>query len=107
MKLGIIRCMQTEDTCPGTGDFKAAREKTGGFEGVEEEIEVIGFISCGGCCGKKAVSRAAEMVKRGATAIAFATCMSKGVFPCPFEQKIKDAVKAKLGDGIRYFDRTH
>lgn len=29
MKLGIIRCMQTEDFCPGTADFKAIREKTG------------------------------------------------------------------------------
>ena len=29
MKLGIIRCMQTEDYCPGTADFKAVREKTG------------------------------------------------------------------------------
>ena len=25
MKLGIVRCMQTEDYCPGTADFKAAR----------------------------------------------------------------------------------
>ena len=23
MKVGIIRCMQTEDYCPGTSDFKA------------------------------------------------------------------------------------
>ncbi len=53
MKVGIIRCMQTEDYCPGTTDFKAIREKTGVFEGVEEEIELIGFINCGGCPGKK------------------------------------------------------
>ena len=25
MKVGIIRCMQTEDFCPGTTDFKAVR----------------------------------------------------------------------------------
>ena len=41
MKLGIIRCMQTEDYCPGTTDFKAIREKTGAFEGTEEEIELM------------------------------------------------------------------
>ena len=34
MKLGIIRCMQTEDYCPGTADFKAVREKTGAFAEV-------------------------------------------------------------------------
>ena len=28
MKIGIIRCMQTEDYCPGTADFKAISNKT-------------------------------------------------------------------------------
>lgn len=27
MKLGIIRCMQTEDFCPGTMDFKVLKER--------------------------------------------------------------------------------
>ena len=58
MKLGIIRCMQTEDYCPGTRDFKTIREKLGAFEGVEEDIELVGFCNCGGCPGKKAVLRA-------------------------------------------------
>ena len=31
--------MQTEDYCPGTTDFRAIREKTGVFAGVEEDIE--------------------------------------------------------------------
>jgi len=55
MKLGIIRCMQTEDYCPGTADFKAIRNKTGIFENVDEDIEIIGFINCGGCPGKKSI----------------------------------------------------
>lgn len=45
--------MQTEDYCPGTTDFKVIREKAGAFSEVEEEIEIIGFINCGGCPGKK------------------------------------------------------
>ena len=40
MKVGIIRCMQTEDFCPGTTDFRMIREKKGAFEGVEEDIEI-------------------------------------------------------------------
>ena len=62
MKVGIIRCMQTEDYCPGTTDFKFIKEKKGAFEGVEEDIEIIGFINCGGCPGKKAVLRARDLV---------------------------------------------
>ena len=78
MKVGIIRCMQTEDFCPGTTDFRMIREIKGAFEGVEEDIEIIGFINCGGCPGKKAVLRARELVNRGADSIAFASCIQKG-----------------------------
>lgn len=53
MKIGIIRCMQTEDMCPATTDLKYAREKKGAFEGIEGDIEIIGINSCGGCPGKK------------------------------------------------------
>jgi len=31
MKAGIIRCLQTEDMCPGATDFKVMREKKGAF----------------------------------------------------------------------------
>lgn len=75
MKVGIIRCMQTEDFCPGTRDFQMAREKKGAFEGVDGDIGIIGFCNCGGCPGKKSVLRAKELVKRGADAIAFASCI--------------------------------
>ena len=40
MKVGIIRCMQTEDYCPGTGCFKAVREHGGAFNGEGEGIEI-------------------------------------------------------------------
>lgn len=48
VKVGLIRCMQTEGIRPGTTYFKVVREKECAFEGVEEEIEVIGFTTCGG-----------------------------------------------------------
>lgn len=110
MKVGIIRCMQTEDTCPGTADFRQIREKTGVFQGVEEEIVLIGFINCGGCPGKKAVQRAKELVRRGADTIAFASCTQKGTpigYPCPFAKKMKEIVRAAVGDEITLLDYTH
>ena len=48
MKVGIIRCMQTEDYCLGTTDFKMVQEHKGAFE-CQEDIEIVGFINCGGC----------------------------------------------------------
>ncbi len=110
MKLGIIRCMQTEDYCPGTTDFRAVREKTGAFAETEEEIVLIGFANCGGCPGKRAVLRTRELVRRGADTIAFASCIQKGTpigYPCPFAKKMKELIAADLGEGIRLLDYTH
>ena len=110
MKLGIIRCMQTEDYCPGTRDFKTIREKLGAFEGVEEDIELVGFCNCGGCPGKKAVLRARLLVERGADTIAFASCIQKGTpigYPCPFAKKMKELIEKDLGDKVQLLDYTH
>lgn len=110
MKVGLIRCMQTEDYCPGSTDFKVIREKSSAFEGIEEDIEIIGFISCGSCPGKKAVLRAREMVERGADTIVFASCIQRGNpigYPCPFAKKMKDTVVNDIGENIRIIDYTH
>lgn len=110
MKVGLIRCMQTEDMCPGTTDFKVMKEKKCAFEGIEEEIEVIGVNTCGGCPGKKAVTRAAEMVKRGADTIVLASCITKGSpigFACPYAQQMRAAIEKKVGEIIKIIDYTH
>ena len=110
MKVGIIRCQQTEDYCPGTADFRMIREKQGAFEGIEEDIEIVGFINCGGCPAKKAVLRARELVKRGADTIAFASCIQKGNpigYPCPFARKMKELIANDLGKSVQFLDYTH
>ena len=110
MKVGIIRCMQTEDYCPGTTDFKMIKNHMGAFEGVDEEIELIGFANCGGCPGKRALLRAKEMVRRGADTIAFASCIQKGTpigYPCPFAKKMRDVVEKGLDPEIKIIDYTH
>lgn len=109
MKIGIIRCQQTEDMCPGTVDFRVAKEGEGAFEQTGP-VEVIGFVSCGGCPGKKAVPRAKLMADRGAKAIAFTSCISKGTpigFPCPHFEHMKNAVRKKFGDEILILEYSH
>ena len=110
MKVGIIRCMQTEDLCTGTTDFKFIREKRGAFADVAEEIEIVGFANCGGCPGKKAAMRAKMLVSRGADTIAFASCVQRGTplgYPCPFAEKMNEIVKNAVGSDIRILDYTH
>ena len=110
MKVGIIRCMQTEDYCPGTADFKMIRERKGAFCGITEDIDIIGFINCGGCPGKKVLLRVRELVKRGADTIVFASCINKGTpigYPCPFAKKMKDLIVNEFGDSIKIIEYTH
>jgi predicted metal-binding protein len=100
MKVGLIRCMQTEDMCPVTTDFAVIREKKGAFCGINEEIELIGVTTCGGCPGKKAVARAQEMIRHGADTIAIASCITKGTpigFACPHAAAIRKRSLGVLG----------
>lgn len=102
--------MQTEDYCPGSTCFKMAQERDGAFSGITENIDVIGFINCGGCPGKKAALRARELKKRGADTIVFASCITKGTpigYPCPFSKKMQEIVLNEVGDSIRIIDHTH
>lgn len=108
-KVGIIRCRQTEDICPGTTDFKVASAGQGAFQDLGP-VEIVGFVNCGGCPGKRAVGRVGVMVERGAEVIAIASCISKGNpigFACPHYEDMKQALRRKLGDDIEVLDHTH
>ena len=109
LKVGIIRCQQTEDMCPGTTDFKVASQGKLAFEETGP-VEIVGFVSCGGCPGKKAIKRAEMMVNRGAKAIAFASCISKGNpigFPCPNFANMRDNIIKAIGEDIKIIEWTH
>ena len=109
MKVGIIRCQQAEDICPGTTDFKIAAKGELAFAETGP-VEIVGFVSCGGCPGKRAIARAEMMVKRGAEAIVFCSCISRGNpigFPCPHFEQMKAAVSAKMDPSVKIIDWTH
>ncbi|MBO4312106.1 MAG: CGGC domain-containing protein [Desulfovibrionaceae bacterium] len=109
MKVGIIRCQQTEHLCAGTKDLRCAAEGKGAFEALGP-CEVVGLVSCGGCPGKNAVSRAGILVKAGAEAIALASCITLGLpmdFPCPHREKILGCIRSRLGDSVTVLDHTH
>jgi predicted metal-binding protein len=108
-KVGIIRCQQTEDMCPGTTDFKIASQGKLAFEKTGP-VEIVGFVSCGGCPGKRAIARVKQMIDRGAQTIVFASCISKGnpiSFPCPHFALMKDAIIKAIGPGIEIIEYTH
>ena len=110
MKIGLIRCMQTEEMCPATRCLDAMRRKKDAFAGVEGGLELVGVTTCGGCPGKKAGLRAALLVRRGAQAIALASCITKGTpidYACPFAGRLAQVVRAAVGEEVPIFDYTH
>jgi len=107
-KAGVIRCQQTEDMCPGTTDFKTASSGKLAFEPFGP-CEIVGFVSCGGCPGKRAVARAKMLVERGAEVIFLASCIKKGTpigMPCPNYEAMKAAIGKKI-EGVPLVDWTH
>ncbi|MBN2106800.1 MAG: CGGC domain-containing protein [Deltaproteobacteria bacterium] len=109
MKAGIIRCQQTEDICPGDIDFKFAQTGQGAFAETGP-VEIIGFVSCGGCPGKKVLQRAKLLVRKGVDMIVLASCMSRGNplgFPCPHFQQIRNMLGEKIPQSIKILDWTH
>ena len=107
-KVGIIRCQQTEDMCGGGTCLKTAAEGKLAFTELGP-AQVIAFISCGGCPGKKIMPRALNLTKQGAEVIALASCLQKGTpvdMPCPHFAAIKTALTPRLG-AILLLDWTH
>ncbi|MGM0486138.1 MAG: CGGC domain-containing protein [Planctomycetota bacterium] len=90
-------------------DFKVASRGKLAFEDTGP-VEIVGFVSCGGCPGKRAIARAKMMVQRSAKAIVFASCISKGNpigYPCPHYANMRDAVAKAVGSEIRIIEFTH
>ncbi len=74
----------------------------GGFEGLGA-VEIIGFVSCGGCPGKQAVARAKIMRDQGADRIALASCIGLGKpmgFACPHYEAMRAAIEKKIGQEV-------
>ena len=72
-KIGIIICDRYH-TCAGGKCFRAMKNREGAFSIYkDEEIELVGYTTCGGCPGGNIEYAPAEMKKNGAEVIHLAT----------------------------------
>ncbi|MBP7401895.1 MAG: CGGC domain-containing protein [Clostridia bacterium] len=110
MKAGLIRCLKTESMCPASICLQVMRTRQSAFAGTEEDIELVGVSTCGGCPGDKAAARAAEMVRRGADTIVLASCITNTrpvETACRNSARMVEAIRQAVGDTIRIIGRTH
>ncbi len=96
-KIGIIICDRYH-TCAGGKCFRSLRNREGAFAIYkDEEIEMVGYTTCGGCPGGNIEYAPAEMKKNGADIIHLATGLVVGYPPCPRLKAFCEFIPAKYG----------
>jgi predicted metal-binding protein len=97
VRVGIIICDRYR-SCAGGKCFRAVRNREGAFSAyAAEEVEVVGFTSCGGCPGGNIEYAPEEMKKNGATVIHLATGLLVGYPPCPHLEYFTRFIPEKYG----------
>lgn len=95
-KIGIIICDRYRD-CAGGKCFRALQNREGAFDiyKKDENLELVGYTSCGGCPGGNIEYAPEEMKKNGAEVIHFATGFVVGYPPCPYIDHFKKLIEEK------------
>ena len=95
-KIGIIICDRYHNFT-GVKFCRAVRERDGAFDiyDKDENIEVVGYTSCGGCPGGNIEYAPEEMKNNGAETIHFATGFVVGYPPCPYIDHFKRFIEEK------------
>ena len=97
VNIGLIICDRYKG-CAGGKCFRAIRERAGAFDIYKnDDVEVVGYTSCGGCPGGNIEYATEEMKKNGVEVIHFATGMVVGYPPCPYINYFKSFIETKYG----------
>lgn len=100
IRLGIIIC-DRHNTCAGGKCFRALQNRDGAFEIYKnQDVELVGYTSCGGCPGGNIEYAPEEMIKNGATHIHFATGFLVGYPPCPYLEYFRDFISINYGMNV-------
>ena len=96
-KIGIVIC-DRYSTCAGGKCLRSLRNREGAFSIYEnQDVEIVGYTSCGGCPGGNIEYGPGEMKKNGADVIHLATGLVVGYPPCPHIAYFRDFIKARYG----------
>jgi len=94
-RIGIIICHRYH-TCAGGKCLRSLHNREGAFARYKgEEVELVGYATCGGCPGGNVEYAPAEMKKNGAEVIHLATGLVVGYPPCPRIQAFCDFIPEK------------
>jgi predicted metal-binding protein len=96
-KIGIIICHRYH-TCAGGKCLRSLREREGGFARYAgEDVELVGYATCGGCPGGNVEYAPEEMKANGAEVVHLATGLVVGYPPCPHLDYFREFIPRKFG----------
>lgn len=96
-KIGVIICHRYH-TCAGGKCLRSLREREGGFARYAgEEVELVGYATCGGCPGGNVEYAPEEMKSNGAEIVHLATGLVVGYPPCPHLDYFREFIPRKFG----------
>jgi predicted metal-binding protein len=96
-KIGIIICHRYH-SCAAGKCLRSMHNREGAFSVYEnEEIELVGITTCGGCPGGNVEYAPAEMKKNGVDVIHLATGLVVGYPPCPRLNAFCNFIPKKYG----------
>ena len=95
-KIGIIICDRYRN-CAGGKCFRSLQNREGAFDiyAKGENVELVGYTTCGGCPGGNIEYAPEEMKKNGAEVVHLATGFVVGYPPCPYIKQFKDLIEIK------------
>ena len=95
-KVGIIICDRYR-SCAGGKCFRSLSERAGGFARYkDEDVELVGFTTCGGCPGGNVEYAPEEMKNNGAEVVHLATGLVVGYPPCPYLDYFREFIPRKF-----------
>jgi predicted metal-binding protein len=96
-KIGIIICDRYR-TCAGGKCLRALHSREGAFDRYAgEQVELVGYTTCGGCPGGNIEYTGEEMLKNGVQVIHLATGLLVGYPPCPYIETFKSFLEKRYG----------
>ena len=97
-KIGIIIC-DRYSSCAGGKCFRAMKNHEGAFDvyNKKDDLELVGYTTCGGCPGGNIEYTPEEMIKNGAEVIHLATGLVVGYPPCPYIEHFIKFIPEKYG----------
>lgn len=105
-RIAIVRCETVAEVCPGIACFKAFNKRRQHFAQYDDNVEIIGYFTCGGCPGRRVSRLVDTLLKYDLDVVHLSSCMvMEGDYPeCPHKEEIKKCLESK---GVKVVEGTH